>query len=297
MIPSFEPTPPSSSSMEAVISTEFKSWIDFKTGLTDRLRNIQLHYKADAKEPNFLFRGQSCGGWPLWSSFDRIMDKFNIKGTDIEINYLKMINDFIKNGTDLEIIDSSMALSPDETIKARFLRDPKLRRDVESFAQHHGLPTRLLDWSDSPYVAAFFGFCEPPSECGSCDQVTRTCTAKTSVVWCIDMIGAQDIFDDHDLSFVDNTGKGNRRKVWQRGSFTANWTNQIRFEDIFLKKSNKTRQDPMYPVLFKCTIPQTERAAALNDLELMRINYLSVYPDIDGLARHAKSRLLRRMQP
>ncbi len=110
-------------------------WADFRRTLEDKIYKKGFFVRGE-----FLYRGQSSATYRLETSFDRWYQ--GPKGQR------PAIADQLLRNFGVECDGYSSAT-------------PEILADEErllALAQHHGLPTRLLDWTVSPYVAAFFAF-------------------------------------------------------------------------------------------------------------------------------------------
>jgi hypothetical protein len=105
--------------------------------LLDRLQSPPLN------SPDWVFRGQSHP-WPLRPSLDRIADpvtvrRFSTIQNPLVRQFMSRAHQYVKD-------------APREDDEFEWL----------ALMQHHGAPTRMLDWSISPRVAAFFAVEKPP---------------------------------------------------------------------------------------------------------------------------------------
>lgn len=235
--------------LHKITRERFNGWADFKANLFDALpgkRSAQLLGRH-------IFRGQGDENWGLISSFDRRRPDGCTKNRQLEAN--KWIEWFM---------DELLWRTPQKYVRGSF--------ELLSLAQHVGLPTRLLDWSWSPYVAAFFAYAE--------GVVNSSCAEADPAIWVIDVESFSSA-PTEDVELIRPIDGDNVRMRNQNGLFTLLKTNDLTLDNYVERVGGLTLS-----ALTCLVLPSADRRLALQDLSLMGIDYRSVYPDLSGLASY-----------
>lgn len=150
--------------------------------------------------------------------------------------------------------------------------------DWLALAQHHGLSTRLLDWTTNPLIALWF----------ACSNVNTK--GSHSVLWIYAVPGDAilDIEKDESPFKVGKTKVYQPNLVGKRLSTQLGWFTAHRYSvKSKLNKFVALEDNPIQNKnLIKLKLPKKVRPKLIEVLDTCGVNSASIFPELDGLCQH-----------
>ncbi|MFN0189720.1 MAG: FRG domain-containing protein [Bacteroidia bacterium] len=227
---------------------------------------------------SWAFRGQSDSNWSIQSTLSRYLEDFRVHKDCWELQEERIIRIFKRKA------HHYLKNIPDDDDIVQWL----------SIMQHHGAPTRLVDFTWSPFVAAFFALHR---------------TTKESAVWAIypagfdykpsidlidgNRIDPKGLYPNTSKQFKDNFLQGkvpfvvtgepkamNDRLIAQSGTFAIPSVLDQPIENIMNNYMNSSE------IVVKFILNSDKiRDEAMSYFHVTNINESTLFPGIDGMAR------------
>jgi hypothetical protein len=228
---------------------QVRSWEEFK------------NYAVKLEANRYVFRGQESSAWRLRTYFHR-SGRFNL---------MKFTHQDIWQ---LHAHLSSM------TTHQFNLRDDLENAAFHSLAQHHGYPTPLLDWTHSPFIAAYFAF-RKRRESGELARIF----VLDQMEWQKDQPRSGVLSPERlHFSFLNPSAINNPRMVPQQALSTL--TNIDDVEDFIVHQELFFRKKYLRVI----DLPIAERTKIMHELSLMGITAGSMFPGLDGTCEQLKEK-------
>ncbi|MFN0011416.1 MAG: FRG domain-containing protein [Phycisphaerales bacterium] len=222
------------------------SWADFHKEHLPRLFQLPREERLA-----FWFRGHASTAWKLEPTIDRGRT-VPFPDSDARENHVRALVDAFKR--------QAMHLEFPAGI-------PETPRQWELLARHHGLDSTVLDWTASPFVAAYFAFADVARE--PADSVAIWCLKRSGLL--AKPVAAQDV----DFWDADTDYQFNLRAIEQQARFMRVGT------------VRPTLEQALADHLYCFELPSADRVNAMTQLEAMGITARSLFRDLDGAARAA----------
>lgn len=245
--------------------------IDNWSRLLEILETTSYH-KEDYMGRTLQFRGQSNFDWDLTSSLQRLI----IGDTTSESKAL-----YYEKQSRLEYLSQSHLLRNYTSYD-----NEKTSFEVLIDMQHYSCPTRLVDWSGSPYVALYFAVRENLESDGAL-YLWNTANYYYNMLAAgkdyTEVPYSQILeFDKYDFVQLVFPTRKNERLVRQQGCFSI--SNNILQKHCELINTAAFGQNNTAGI-FKLKIPHSIKLDFLARLRTMNISANSLFPGFDGLGK------------